>query len=419
MRLSTSTTMRGFVITLLFAFVASVSLAEDTADWTQWGGPDRNFMIAAEGISWPADGPKELWSRDLGDGYSSILAKGDRIYTMYRTAEGKEAVIALDAKTGKTVWEHAYEAEPHESHVHQFGDGPRATPLIVGDRIYTVGVSGILHALELKDGSVAWKHNLWTELGGSPLNHGYSSSPIEYGDTIIVLNGGQGASVVAFNKADGSVAWKNHDFTNSYSAPQILEVNGQPQLITYMAKEVVGLDPSNGELLWRYEIGNQFGQNISMPVLADDGQHLFISVLQAGGRGLKLTTAEDGKTSVEEAWTTRKIQLYHVTTVRDGDWVYGVTGGRAPHFMAAVNIKTGDIGWRERGFTKTQCVGVGDKIVAIDEEGNLLLMSVSPEGVERHGSAQVLEQPSWTVPTVVGTTVYVRDKKTIKAVSLG
>lgn len=403
---------------LILVLAVPVTVADASGRWLQWGGPNGDFHAPSDGLasSWGDSGPPELWSRQLGDGYSAILVDGGRLYTMYRKGD-REAVIALDAATGKTVWEHAYDSAPSENHVSQFGDGPRATPLISGDRIYTIGVSGVMHSLKTGDGSVVWTHDLWGELGGSFLSHGYSSSPVEHGDTVIALVGGEGHALVAFNKDDGAVAWKGLDFGNSYSTPQVVEVHGKDQLVTFMADELIGVDPSTGELQWRYPVGNQFKQNINMPVVTD-GQYVFLSTLQAGSRGLKLVAA-DGKTEVEELWSTRKIQFYHVTTVREGDWVYGTTGSSAPYFMSAINVKTGEIGWRERGFTKSNCVGADGKLVILDEDGKLSLATATPQGLTVLSETQLLDKVSWTSPTIVGKTLYVRDKKSIQARNLG
>ena len=159
-----------------------------TGSWTQWGGPTMEFRADSTGLKseWPTEGPKELWSRDLGDGYSAVLVENGRAYTMYREGE-QEVVVSLDAATGKTVWQHAYTASPREGHVHQFGDGPRATPLLVGNMLFTVGVAGNMYALDKKSGKVVWSHTLWDEYKGSVLDHGYSSSPVAYKDSVIVL----------------------------------------------------------------------------------------------------------------------------------------------------------------------------------------------------------------------------------------
>ncbi len=402
---------------LALAVLAPAATGEPAETWTQWGGPGMSFKAPGDGIAgqWPEDGPPKLWTRELGDGYSTILVDGGRLYTMYRAGD-KEAVICLDAESGETVWEHSYASAPKEGHVHQFGAGPRATPLISGDRIYTIGVSGVMHALDKNDGSVAWAHDLWGGFGGSFLNHGYSSSPIEHGDTVIALVGGEGHGIIAFNKQDGTVAWKNLDFKNSYSTPQILTIDGEDQLVTFMAEELIGVDPASGELEWRYPHVNQWFQNIAMPILVD-GQYLFLSSPTAGARGLKLTR-KDGATEVEEVWSTRKIQFYHVTTVRQGDYVYGSTGLMAPAFMAAINVKTGEIAWRKRGFAKANCVGAGDHLVILDEDGKLYLTTATPEDLTIHSQVELLDKVAWSAPTIVGTTMYVRDKVNIMALDL-
>ncbi len=393
--------------------------AKSKEKWTRWGGPGQDFKAHAEGIAaeWPAAGPKKLWARELGDGYSAVLVEDGRLYTMYRSGE-EESVVALEAATGKTLWETKYHHDPHENHVTQFGIGPRATPLIVGDRIYTIGVAGRMHCLDKSDGSIAWSHDLWgEEFGGNLLPHGYSSSPIEHGDTIIALVGGEGKSVVAFDKKDGSIAWQAQDFQNSYATPQILEVDGKEQLVTFMATELIGLDPANGDLLWSYPQENQWRQNINPPILVE-GQYLFLSSPQAGAHGLKLSNREDGKTEVEELWSSRKIQFYHVTSVGDGDYVYGSSGTRSPAFMSAVNVKTGEIPWRKRGFGKANILSADGRVIALDEDGKLYLTTATPEDLTVHSEVELLNRVAWTVPTVVGNKMYVRDKVNIMALDL-
>jgi len=389
-----------------------------TGSWTQWGGPTMEFRADSTGLKseWPTEGPKELWARDLGDGYSAVLIENGRAYTMYREGDD-EIVVCLDATTGKTIWQHAYAATPREGHVHQFGDGPRATPLISGNLLFTIGVAGHMHALDKKAGQVVWSHALWDEFQGTVLDHGYSSSPVTYKDSVLVLVGGPGNSVIAFRQKDGAVKWKAHDFKNSYSTPRVLAVDGEEQLVAFMAEEAIGLDPDDGRLRWRFPHQNQWGQNVSMPVMADQ-HHMLISSPEAGAKGLKLTNVEGGETKVEELWTTRKIQFYHVNTVRDGDWVYGSTGTMGPAFLASINIKTGEIGWRERDFAKANCVLADGKLYVLDEDGNLGVTTATPQDLVVHSKVKFLDGVAWTVPTIAGTTMYVRDQKKLRAVSL-
>ena len=389
------------------------------ATWLQWGGPNRNFRAPAKGLatSWPESGPEKLWSRTLGEGYSAILVEDGRLFTMYR-ADNKEAVVCLDAETGETIWEYRYEHTPSEGHMYGFGSGPRSTPLISGNLVFTIGVAGKMHALNKNDGKVVWSHDLWGgDFAGNVRGHGYSSSPVAYKETVIVTVGGENASLVAFNQENGSVTWRALDFKNSHSSPRIVNLAGEQQLVVFMAEELIGVNPDNGKLRWRYPHVNQWGHNISMPaVLGEDT--IFLSSVQTGAKGIHLV--RDGETiEVKEIWSARKIQFYHGSSVRNGDWVYGSSGTMGPAFMAAVNIRTGEIGWRERGFAKANCVEADGKLIILDENGMLYLASATPEKLVVHAKTQLLDAMAWTVPTIVGKTMYVRNNKRILAVNLG
>jgi len=390
-----------------------------TGQWLQWGGPGQDFKAPAAELasSWPADGPEELWRRPLGAGYSAILVEGGRLFTMYREG-GEEVVVSLDAASGETLWEYRYDQPLHPRHLSGYGDGPRSTPAIDGDLLFTISVAGRLHALNKHDGRVLWSRELWVDgLEGSFNVHGYSSSPLAYGDLVIVAVGGDNGGLVAFDRSDGSVKWQTSAFRNSYSSPRLLEIAGESQVLVFMSAELIAVSPETGELRWRYPHENQFGHNINMPVVLG-GDTIFLSSPQIGSRGLRVARAGEGF-EVEELWSTRRIQLYHVASVLDGDWVYGSTGVTSPAFMAAVNARTGEIGWRERGFAKANCLGADGKLVILDEDGVLYLASATPTELVVHAQTQLVDRIAWTVPTLVGTTLYVRDRSQILALDLG
>ncbi|MCP3978651.1 MAG: PQQ-binding-like beta-propeller repeat protein [bacterium] len=389
------------------------------AAWPQWGGPTRDFKAPSADLAagWPADGPAVSWRRPLGGGHSAILAEAGRLYTMYRAGED-EIVICLDAGTGKTIWEQRYAHAPHGDHVRAYGNGPNSTPLISGDLLFTVGVAGKMNALQKGDGKLVWSRDLWgDELGGNFLAHGYSSSPVAYEDTVIVPVGGETAGLVAFDRKTGGVRWKTAGFGNSYSSPRLMDLVGERQLVVFMADELIGVAPASGKLLWRFPHGNQWRHNITMPV-AVGGDTLFLSSAQAGAKGLRLQ--RNGESiEIEEIWSTRRIQFYHASSVREGDWVYGSTGTAAPAFLAAVNVRSGEIAWRERGFAKANVIEASGKLVILDEDGVLGLATATPEKLVVHGRTQLLDDQSWTVPTLVGTMLYVRDSRQILALDLG
>lgn len=403
---------------LLLLAAGGVGAAAQSADWPQWGGPERNFVSGAKGLAttWPEGGPRRLWSRELGEGYSAIAAEGGRLFTMYRRG-GQEVAVALDAATGKTVWEFAYDAPFTPEYSMENGPGPHSTPLVAGGRIFTAGATGKLHALDKQTGKPLWAHDLMNEYKGTVRVNGYACSPVAYGDTIIMLVGGAGNAVMAFRQKDGSVAWKRHDFKNSPASPLLIKVDGQDQLVAFMYDEVVGLDPRGGELLWSHPHKTDFGLNVSTPVWGE-GNLLFVSSAYGGGsRALRLTRA-GAKTTVEEVWAHKLMRIHYGNVVRLGDYIYGSSGdfGTAP--FTAVNVKTGKVMWRDRSIARSSFVSAEGRFIILDEDGNLTLATPTPEGLKIHSKVELLKSNAWTAPTLAGTRLYVRDRKSISALDL-
>ena len=266
-------------------------------------------------------------------------------------------------------------------------------------------------------GEILWTHELWgEEFGGNRLGHGYGSSPLAYRDTVIVPVGGKDTALVALDQATGAVRWRAHSFRNSYSSPRLQTIAGEEHLVVFMASELIGVDPATGALRWRWPHANQWGHNITMPDV--DGDVIFLSSPQAGTRGLRLVVEDDGYRP-QQIWSTRRIQFYHTTTVQSGGWVYGSTGTNSPAFMTVVNIETGEVGWKKRGFAKANCVEADGKLIILDENGVLYLTEATPEELIVRAQAKLLDRYAWSAPTIVGQTLYVRDQRQILAVDLG
>jgi outer membrane protein assembly factor BamB len=411
---------------VLFFFAASLPGAARAQDWPQWGGPNRNFVTTSSGLAstWPASGPRLLWSRDLGEGYSSVVVDGNRAYTMYREKAGllslgkkdEEVVVALDAATGKTIWEHRYDAPPLPRMNLEYGAGPHATPLIAGNRLFTVGTMGHFHAFDKASGRVLWSHNLYDEFG-VVWGRGYSCSPIAYKDTLVLTTGRPGHSVIAFRQSDGGVVWKKHDIDYGPSSPILIHVDGQDQLVLFMANGPVGLDPANGDLLWSHTHKTDWGLNISTPVWGSDNLLFLSSAYSGGSRVLHLMRA-GGKTNVRELWFSSRMRVHFGTAIRLGDYVYGSSGDFGPAFLAAVEVKTGRVVWQDRSFARASLVYADGKFILLDEDGTLGLVTVSPTGPTVHARASVLSRNAWTAPTLAGTRLFVRDRKTLRAFDL-
>lgn len=409
---------KGSAILFLALFLLTTTAHAQSSDWAQWGGPQRNFKSEAKGLAatWPETGPRRLWQRELGDGYSAIAAEGGMLFTMYRKGDN-EVVIALDAATGKTVWEFSYAAPFSQDYDTSHGPGPHATPLVAGNLVFTSGATGKLHGLDKKTGKSLWSHDLMKEFHGTLRPNGYSCSPIAYKNQIVMMVGGQSSSLVAFNQKDGSVIWKKHDFKNSTSSPIIINVDGQDQLVAFMWGEVVGVDPVNGNLLWSHPHPVEYGLNTSTPVWGADNLLFISSGYDGGSRVIKLTRAGE-KTTVAELWAHRLMRVHFTNAIRVGDVVYGSSGDFGPAPFTALDIKTGKVLWRHRSFPRASFLMADNRFIILDEDGQLLLATATPEGLTVTSKAELLSNHSWTVPSLAGTRLYLRDRKNIMAVDL-
>jgi outer membrane protein assembly factor BamB len=414
-----SQTSKAVVVFAMSLLLTTMTASAQSSDWAQWGGPQRNFKSESKGLAttWPETGPRRLWQRELGEGYSAIVADRGMLFTMYRKG-GNEVVIALDAATGKTSWEYSYAAPFSAEYDMTNGPGPHATPLVTGNLVFSSGATGKLHCVDRKSGKLLWSHDLLKEFHGNVRVNGYSCSPIAYKDKIIMMVGGPASSLVAFDQKDGSVAWKKHDFRNSTSSPIVVNVDGQDQLVAFMWGEVVGVDPTNGNLLWSHLHPVDHGLNTTTPVWGSDNLLFVSSGYDGGSRVIKLVRSGD-KTTTEELWAHRLMRVHFTNAIRVGDVVYGSSGDFGPAPFTAIDVKTGKVLWRNRTFPRASFLFADGRFIILDEDGQLLLATATSEGLNVTSKAQLLSGQSWTVPSLAGTRLYLRDRKNIMAVELG
>jgi outer membrane protein assembly factor BamB len=406
------------VLFALFLFMPNTAALAQVSDWAQWGGPHRNFISETKGLatSWPATGPRRVWQRELGEGYSAIAVERGTLFTMYRKGEN-EVAVALDAATGKTIWEYSYAAPFSQEYDMSNGPGPHATPLVSGNLVFTSGATGKLYCLDKKTGKLVWSHDLISEFQGTVRVNGYSCSPIAYKDMVVMMVGGPSSSLVAFNRQNGSVVWKKHDFRNSTSSPIIINVDGQDQLVAFMYGEIVGVDPNNGNLLWTRPHPAEFGLNTSTPIWGPDNLLFMSSGYGGGSRVLKLSRTGD-KTTVEEVWANSLMRIHFTNAIRVGDLIYGSSGDFGPAPFTAVNVKTGNVLWRHRSFPRASFLFADGRFIILDEDGQLILATATAEGLTVTSKVELLSGKSWTVPSISGTHLYLRDRRNILALDL-
>ncbi|HEY7500510.1 MAG TPA: PQQ-binding-like beta-propeller repeat protein [Vicinamibacterales bacterium] len=387
--------------------------------WTQWGGPNRNFQTEASGLkdTWPAAGPRVIWKRPLGEGYSSVAVENGVAYTMYGKPR-EEVVIALDAESGKTLWEQVAPMTFQSDAAGEMGNGPYSTPLIAGGRLFTTGVAGRLQCLDIKSGKLVWTQQLWADHRGSQLMYGYASSPIAFRETIVVPVGGPGKSVMAFNQADGKIVWAKHDFGNVYSSPLLINVGGLEQMALLMDGAMIAVNPHNGDLQWQVPFKADYSIAIATPVWGPDNL-LFISAEYNGGaKGIELQR-QGQQTKATELWSSNRLRLHHGNAMRIGDAIYFSSGGKGSQpILSAVDARSGKIHWQERSIGKATFVWADNKLITVAQNGDLMIAHPSTQGFKIAAKAPLLTEIAWTPPALVGTRLYLRDRRTLMAVDL-
>ena len=404
---------------LLAAGAAAAAPAPQSVPWLQWGGPHRNFTTEAGGLksSWPATGPKVLWKRPLGEGFSSPSVEGGSLYTMYGRP-GQEIVAALDSASGKTLWEHTTPVT-FRSDFPEMGSGPYSTPLVAGERLFTTGVTGRLQCLDKKTGKLLWTQMLWADHGGTHLMYGYAASPLAFRDLVILPVGGKGKATMAFRQADGGVAWAKGSIPNTYSSPLAINVDGLEQLVEVMDGLVFGLNPLNGDLQWQIPFRADYGITVATPVWCP-GNLLFVSAEYGAGSKMIRLRREGRQVKAEEAWSANRLRLHNGNAMFVNGVLYFTSGGKGSQaILSAVEAASGKILWQERSIQKATFVWADGKLITLDQDGNLMLANPSPAGFKVMAKAELMTNISWTPPVLVGTKIYLRDRKNIMAAELG
>jgi outer membrane protein assembly factor BamB len=391
---------------ILLLALAQQALAQSAANWPQWRGPNRDGVSKETGLlkQWPAEGPPLVWKASgAGGGYSSFSVANGKLYTMGLRGE-REYVIAFDVATGKEAWSTAHGSAFRNDQ----GDGPRGTPTVDGDRVYALGGSGDLTVLDARTGKIVWSKNVLTEFGGSNLRWGISESPLVLGNKVLVNAGGSGASIVALNKADGSLIWKSQSDRAGYSSAIPLELNGTTQVVFFTGQRAVGLDAKDGRLLWEYEKPSNQTANVATPIAR--GNRVFLSSGYGTGGGVVEIKADN---KAQEIWFTRDMRNHHSSSVLIGDYLYGFSES----ILTAIRFDTGEIAWRDRSVGKGSLVYADGNLYCFSENGVVGLVEASPTGYKEKGRFRIVpgDLKTWTHPVVVGGRLYLRDQDTIYA----
>ena len=264
--------------------------------WPQFLGPQRNGVSRESGLmtTWPTGGPKRVWQAPGGVGMSGVVVSGGKLFTLVQR-DGQQWAVALDAATGKVQWQTAVA----EAFKNQMGDGPRATPTVSQGHLYVFTGEGILAALSIRDGKIAWSQDTVKQHGGKIAPYGMASSPLLVGNLVVVTVGAPGATVAAYDQKTGRRSWTaGTTGTAGYSSAALLPLGGQSQVVVFGGKSALGIAPETGKQLWQYPYVTDYDCNIAMPLIHDG--HLFLSAGE--NHGSVLLTVKPGADGFRASW---------------------------------------------------------------------------------------------------------------------
>ena len=294
----------------------------------------------------------------------------------------------------------------------QRGDGPRSMPTVHGDSVFALGAEGKLYALDARDGTKLWAHNFVAEFDSKIPTWGFSSSPLIEGDLVLVEAGGKDdQAIVAFDKTSGDVVWTTHTDEVGYSSPIAIDFGGVRQIIFLTSKTLLSLAPKSGQIYWKYPWPE--GINIATPIFIPDDK-IFISASYDKGAVLLKMIADENGIGIEEVWKSRVMKNHFNSSVLQGDYLYGFDNA----ILTCIEVNSGEEQWRQRGFGKGSLLLADGYLIILGDGGKLALVEANPSEYREKARFQLFDDKCWTVPTLAGGRLYLRNQKEMVCLDL-
>ena len=379
-------------------------------EWPGFRGPNRDSVVHGVKINtdWSAAPPVEMWRRPIGPGWSSFAVRGELLYTQEQRGDD-EIVGCYRLSTGEPVWRHRDAVRFYESNG---GAGPRATPTLHQNRVFTFGATGILNALDAGTGKVVWSRNVATDTGRRIPDWGFASSPLIIDDVVIVAAAG---TLAGYDIATGNQRWKGPSYGGSYSSPHRATLDGVVQAVLLGGPGVISVDPANGTVLWKHEWSPG---PIIQPALTEDGDILVNAIVATGGVGTRRlhVTRGSGGWNVEERWTSTGLKPYFNDFVVHEGHAFGFDN----NILASINLKDGARNWKGGRYGNGQLMLLADQdlLLVISEEGELALVGATTDGYKELARFRALDGKTWNHPALVGDVLLVRNGEEMAAFRL-
>jgi len=376
-------------------------LVGPVTDYPQFLGPDRNATV--EGLTlardWSAEPPREVWRRSIGEGWSAFAIAGSLAVTQEQRGED-ELVVAYALASGEPIWEHADTAH-YETGL--AGVGPRATPTISGNRVFTLGATGRLNALDLASGRRLWTHELEAEYKVTTPEWGRPNSPLVVDEMVVVGVGSAEASLVAFSAADGAVVWQAGTDAVGYSSPTVLELGGERQIVIFNRASVVGHDIATGRVLWSYPWSAR-QPNVALPLVVGDDTVLVSSGYGEGAKLLQVGRVGDIY-RVDLVWESPRLKAKFTNLVLHDGFIYGLDDG----VLICLDPATGERCWKRGRYGHGQVILVDELLLVLAEDGEVFLVEPNSQEHRELGRFSALDGKTWNCPALAGRYLLVRN----------
>jgi outer membrane protein assembly factor BamB len=390
------------------------SEVKTAANWPGFRGPGRDGIVSGVQIrtDWSAAPPVQMWKRAVGPGWSSFAVQGDRFYTQEQRGED-EVVSSYKVSTGEPVWRHKDRARFWESNA---GAGPRGTPTLDNGRVYTLGGTGIVNALDARTGAAFWSRNAASDTGAELPIWGFSGSPLVLANLVIVAASGH---LVAYDTATGQPRWYGPKSGWGYSSPHLATIGGVRQVLLLNGTGAIGVSPEDGKVLWEHKWP---GDAIVQPGLTTDGDVLIGTATGMGenaGIGMRRVAVTQGPSgwTAQERWTTTGIKPYFNDFVVHEGHAYGFDGA----LLACVDLKDGVRKWKGGRYGAGQLVLLPeqDLLLVLSEQGELALAKASPDRfTEVAARVPAIEGKTWNHPVLAGDVLLARNAEEMAAFRL-
>lgn len=390
---------------VLGSLVAVTSAQTGSADWPQWRGPNRDG--AAGSFTAPKSWPDQLtkkWRVDVGLGYATPILIGNRLY-MYSRRGDNEVLAALDADTGKEIWQSSY-AAPFTMNpaAARHEKGPKATPTFANGKLYTLGMSGIVTAFNAADGKQLWQKPAPPV---APLYHTSMSPLVDRGLVIVHVGGHNQGALTAFDANTGDVRWAWNGDGPAYGSPIAADFSGTRQVIVFTQENLVGVSAATGELLWKRPFSTRATQNTITPILY--GPTVIVSGLDKGVTAFRVLK-RGAQWAIEDVWDNQEVSLYMTNGVVVRDTLFGMSHKNSGQFFG-LDVKTGKTLWTSppRQATNAAIARAGDLLFMVKDDAELIVARASAAGFEPVKRYTVADSATWAQPTIAGNRMFVKD----------